>query len=208
MGSSSSKPTSLAQAFEPAPDEKCAVEDACRSLSSLLITSPQSANGSLSLDAVSGWETSASSNPKLQLARTILSHSNIQVALTSRSARIADTHIFSHVVDFKTGPVTNQKSSGRCWIFAATNVLRYSIMKSLKLKEFQLSQVSNAVHTVLHLLIDVASRICSSGINLTKQITTSNCPFSMLISLLMIDLLAISPLTLSVTVANGICQSI
>jgi bleomycin hydrolase len=146
MGSSSSKPTS--QASEPAPDEKCTVEDACHSLSSLLITTPQSPSGSLSLDVVSGWETSASSNPKLQLARTILSHSDIRVALTSRSACIADTHIFSHVVDFKTGPVTNQKSSGRCWIFATTNVLRYSIMKSLKLKEFQLSQVSNAVHRV------------------------------------------------------------
>jgi bleomycin hydrolase len=147
MGSSPSKPT--IQASESISDEKCPVKDACCSLSSLLITSPNSVDGSLSLDAVSAWETSASSNPKLQLARTILSHSDIQAALTSRSARITDTHIFNNVVDFKTGPVTNQKSSGRCWIFATTNVLRYSIMKSLKLKEFQLSQVSNTVFIIL-----------------------------------------------------------
>ena len=28
----------------------------------------------------------------------------------------------------------------RCWLFATTNVLRYSIMKKLKLDDFQLSQ--------------------------------------------------------------------
>lgn len=139
MGSSPSKPT--AQTSGSSTDEKCPIQDTCRSLSSLLIASPSSVNGSLSLDAVSAWEASASSDPKLRLARTILSHSDIQTALTTRSARIADSHIFNHVLDFKTGPVTNQKSSGRCWIFATTNVLRYNIMKTLKLKEFQLSQV-------------------------------------------------------------------
>jgi len=60
--------------------------------------------------------------------------------LQSRSAHIADVHVFNTEIDFKTGPVTNQKSSGRCWIFATTNVLRYDIMKKLKLKEFELSQ--------------------------------------------------------------------
>jgi len=58
----------------------------------------------------------------------------------SRSAKIADQHIFNNVIDFKTGPVTDQKSSGRCWLFATTNVLRYNIMRKFKLKDFQLSQ--------------------------------------------------------------------
>ena len=49
-------------------------------------------------------------------------------------------HVFNTELDFKTGPVTDQKSSGRCWLFATTNVLRYEIMKKLNLKEFQLSQ--------------------------------------------------------------------
>lgn len=140
MGSSTSK-LQVRSPSQPSSDEKCPVEDTRRSLSSFHITAPNSVDGSLSLDVVSAWEASASSNPKLQLARTILSHSDIQTVLTSRSARITDTHVFNNVVDFKTAPVTNQKSSGRCWIFAATNVLRYNIMKSLKLKEFQLSQV-------------------------------------------------------------------
>ena len=107
----------------------------------LLNVSPLSIDGTLTLKNVSTWESSASANSKIQLARTILSQSNIASVLSSRSARIADQHIFNHTLDFKTGPVTNQKSSGRCWIFATTNVIRYGIMRKLKLKDFQLSQV-------------------------------------------------------------------
>ena len=36
--------------------------------------------------------------------------------------------------------MTNQRSSGRCWLFAATNVFRVPIMKRYNLKEFELSQ--------------------------------------------------------------------
>ncbi|KAF9264263.1 bleomycin hydrolase [Marasmius fiardii PR-910] len=111
------------------------------SLSSLTLdASPLSINGSLSLGSISSWESEVGANPKAQLARTILSHSNITDALQSRDAFVSTTHIFNNEVDFKTGPATNQKSSGRCWLFATTNVLRYDIMKKLKLKDFQLSQ--------------------------------------------------------------------
>src|SRR5882757_10245599 len=102
---------------------------------------PLSSDGSLTLKNVSTWESSAYANSKIQLARTIFSQSNIASILTSRSDRIADQHIFNHALDFKTGPITDQKNSGRCWLFATTNVLRYNIMRKLKLKEFQLSQV-------------------------------------------------------------------
>lgn len=36
--------------------------------------------------------------------------------------------------------VTNQKNSGRCWIFAGTNLLRAGAMKKMNLKEFEFSQ--------------------------------------------------------------------
>jgi bleomycin hydrolase len=111
------------------------------SLSQLQVTVPLSSSGQLTLDHVSSWETAAAGDPKVQLARTILTHSDIRSALSSRSAKIADQHVFNNVIDFKTGPITNQKSSGRCWLFATTNVLRYNIMKKFKLTDFQLSQV-------------------------------------------------------------------
>jgi bleomycin hydrolase len=45
---------------------------------------------------------------------------------------------FNHEV--KTMGATNQKSSGRCWLFAATNVLREQIGKKLNVDSFELSQ--------------------------------------------------------------------
>ena len=45
---------------------------------------------------------------------------------------------FSHVV--KTPDITNQKQSGRCWMFAGLNVLRVEAMKRLKVDQFEFSQ--------------------------------------------------------------------
>ena len=49
------------------------------------------------------------------------------------------THNFS--VRLPKTPVTNQKQSGRCWLFAAANVLRFEIIKKYNLKNFELSLV-------------------------------------------------------------------
>ncbi|KAI0000371.1 peptidase C1B bleomycin hydrolase [Russula vinacea] len=107
-------------------------------LSHTILRNPS--DGSLSLKSVSDWEAAASASAKTRLARAVLAHSNLNSALVRREPFVADVHVFNTELDFKTGPVTNQKSSGRCWIFATTNILRYEIMKKLNLKEFQLSQ--------------------------------------------------------------------
>ncbi|KAL4080374.1 peptidase C1B, bleomycin hydrolase [Scleroderma yunnanense] len=104
------------------------------------VSIPKSSGGSISTSNIEAWESAASADPKIQLARTILAHSNIKTTLTSREAQIAIPHVFNHEVEFHAGPVTNQKSSGRCWLFATTNVIRYEVMKKLKLKDFQCSQ--------------------------------------------------------------------
>ena len=49
-----------------------------------------------------------------------------------------DLHQFSLKID--QGDITNQKSSGRCWMFAALNTMRFQIMKKLNLETFELSQ--------------------------------------------------------------------
>jgi bleomycin hydrolase len=47
-------------------------------------------------------------------------------------------NVFSH--ELKTGEITAQNMSGRCWLFAATNVLRREVMKNCDLENFELSQ--------------------------------------------------------------------
>ena len=43
-------------------------------------------------------------------------------------------------IDLKTGKITDQKSSGRCWIFSALNTFRYEVMKKFNLENFEFSQ--------------------------------------------------------------------
>jgi aminopeptidase C len=43
-------------------------------------------------------------------------------------------------VEVETGGVTNQRHSGRCWLFATLNTLRHQFAKKYKLKDFELSQ--------------------------------------------------------------------
>ena len=40
----------------------------------------------------------------------------------------------------RTGEVTNQRHSGRCWMFSAMNVLRASAMETLDVDTFEFSQ--------------------------------------------------------------------
>ena len=42
-------------------------------------------------------------------------------------------------VEVKTHGITAQQKSGRCWLFAAMNILREEVMKKTGLTEFELS---------------------------------------------------------------------
>ena len=45
---------------------------------------------------------------------------------------------YSFSIEIEAGEITNQKQSGRCWMFAALNIMRVEIMKKLKLKNMEL----------------------------------------------------------------------
>ncbi len=51
----------------------------------------------------------------------------------------ADTN-YDFSIEVKTLPVSNQKRSGRCWIFAACNVLREKIAKEINIENIEISQ--------------------------------------------------------------------
>jgi bleomycin hydrolase len=60
-----------------------------------------------------------------------------KLALNQKVAMSIDRNFSVRLDDW--GP-TDQKSSGRCWLFAATNLLRAGLVKKLKLKNFEFSQ--------------------------------------------------------------------
>lgn len=47
--------------------------------------------------------------------------------------------VFKNIIDVKTGP-TDQKGSGRCWLFAFLNVMRIFMIKKYNLEDFEFSQ--------------------------------------------------------------------
>lgn len=129
-----------------------------------------SRDGTLSSELVNTWEAVVSSNPKLSLSRSILPNNDICKTLQSWTARNAALYVFNNVLKHNVGPITDQGSSGRCWLFAATNVLRYKLMKSHDLKTFQLSQVWYLPFFPSDCCADVlgSSRILLSGTSSTR----------------------------------------
>jgi bleomycin hydrolase len=60
-----------------------------------------------------------------------------KLVLNQKVAMAVDRNFSTRLDDWSP---TDQKSSGRCWLFAATNLLRVGVMKRLKLKSFEFSQ--------------------------------------------------------------------
>ena len=73
---------------------------------------------------------------------TILRHALVTNPLPNvvRSNDYSAKTDFKFKIDLNTMKATNQKSSGRCWIFAACNVLREIIGNKLGIKDFEISQ--------------------------------------------------------------------
>lgn len=90
---------------------------------------------------INKWETDILSVPKNQFALNAFTKNEIKNLITTRSSNIKDNeNIFNVKVELEGNPVTNQKSSGRCWLFASTNLFRIPIQKKFNIEKFQLSQ--------------------------------------------------------------------
>ncbi|KAG5988301.1 hypothetical protein E4U43_004788, partial [Claviceps pusilla] len=76
----------------------------------------------------------------IRLALSALSSANPKTVLTSQASKITTQHLFNTKIPSEGAPITNQRSSGRCWLFAATNVFRVALMKKYKVESFELSQ--------------------------------------------------------------------
>ena len=71
------------------------------------------------------------------LRHALVNNSLLQVTTNQDDVKDYD---FNFSINIKTLPAANQKASGRCWIFAATNFLREIIAKRCDLSSFELSQ--------------------------------------------------------------------
>lgn len=77
------------------------------------------------------------SKSDVPLRNSILNMGLDKTAL-NHGSQISMQHTFS--IDLKTGEITAQKKSGRCWLFAGLNTMRHKIIEDLNLDNFELSQ--------------------------------------------------------------------
>ena len=77
-------------------------------------------------------------NPKFAAMENAISHNGLLASLEKRSAAVGNTPIFS--LDLTKDKVSDQKASGRCWMFAALNTFRHKMIAGFQLEDFELSQ--------------------------------------------------------------------
>lgn len=74
-----------------------------------------------------------------RIARNAVTSVGVRKAARNPEAAALASTTFD--IQLEQGEITNQKSSGRCWMFASLNTMRFRIIKKLGLKTFELSQV-------------------------------------------------------------------
>lgn len=92
----------------------------------------------ISDDMLRGFESAFAADAVNGIRMRAAVKSGLEAAAENQKEDIDHPMIFS--VELKSGEITDQKSSGRCWLFAGLNALRYEIMKRLNLETFELSQ--------------------------------------------------------------------
>lgn len=94
--------------------------------------------GAIEGEFLSGILEDYAADPKNTIVRHALSRSLLTDVIYESASEANATMHFS--LELKTMSVTNQKRSGRCWIFAALNLLREMVGKQLDVKSLELSQ--------------------------------------------------------------------
>lgn len=92
----------------------------------------------LSEEFLDACRDSVNATPERRALASAVQKNGLDAVAMDQARLHAMQHTFSHVV--KGGTITNQKQSGRCWMFAGLNVLRLPVMERLGLETFELSQ--------------------------------------------------------------------
>lgn len=97
-----------------------------------------SPDGGISTEMMSRLKTAYKVSPADKAMKNALAGTSIAVlARNSENAAMIDTHFSDRV---RTKGITDQKSSGRCWLFTGLNVLRAKMIDKYNLPGFEFSQ--------------------------------------------------------------------
>jgi bleomycin hydrolase len=96
------------------------------------------AAGAIAPEKLGQLRADFASNRVNRLAQNAVTQVSIDDVALNRAVINTTDHTFSHLLD--DWAVTNQKMTGRCWMFAGLNLFRVGAMQKMNLKEFEFSQ--------------------------------------------------------------------
>ncbi|XP_074647333.1 bleomycin hydrolase-like [Tubulanus polymorphus] len=92
----------------------------------------------ISSDDIAAYRKTYAGNPKNKLSEAIChKYDFIDFCMTGKHCNAK--HVFKHKIA-EVKPISNQKATGRCWIFALLNAARVPFMKHFEIDDFEFSQ--------------------------------------------------------------------
>ena len=110
--------------------------NASRVLSSSPVVAVDS--GALTPDLLRSYRQQFDARTSNRLAQNAVTQVSIEDVALDHAIATSVIPTYSHLLDDWT--VTNQKRTGRCWMFAGLNLFRVGAMKAMNLKDFEFSQ--------------------------------------------------------------------
>jgi bleomycin hydrolase len=95
-------------------------------------------DGILGSEELQAFREAFAADPASQMAQNAVTRASIEKVALVRDKVSNTGHTFSTLLD--DWKVTNQRHSGRCWLFAGLNLLRVPAMRKMGLKDFEFSQ--------------------------------------------------------------------
>ncbi|MDR1263707.1 MAG: C1 family peptidase [Oscillospiraceae bacterium] len=92
----------------------------------------------ISAQNLASMKESFRADPANRIRMNAIIKNGAEAAAEDSRETINNPMVFS--IEIPTGKITEQKKSGRCWLFAALNTLRLEVMRKLNLETFELSQ--------------------------------------------------------------------
>ena len=107
----------------------------------------QTKDGGISEDMLGRIRQGYQGTPEQKAVKNALASNSISaLAINGENLAMIDTHFSPRV---KTKGITNQKSSGRCWLFTGLNVLRAKVIDKYNLPGLEFSQNYNSFYDLL-----------------------------------------------------------
>jgi len=95
-------------------------------------------NGNISESMLKDFRENVEKNQKVEALQNAASNNEIKKLALDRDNRGTIDNHFTHRIETKG--ITDQKSSGRCWLFTGLNIMRPKVIEKYNLKEFDFSQ--------------------------------------------------------------------